>query len=434
MRVLVTAVLLGGASASALAQAPLPAPAVPAPPSDKPVMRIKSFKPQASVSAVQFDPGKVQLTAHNRRWALTHEGKTIKEFGLSERDARQALRLIRQYKLDEVCRIGSGGMEYWLTAGKAPVAPLRAGLRTVSFEPAALRVDRLQGQWCVRDSRRVISAFGPSEADAQKALEVIRAHGFHQAGLVGQVVPTMTVYFGREATSVPVLKVGTSAPEAHKSMPVQRFPRLAMNKDGTPKAVAPRGPGPGLDGLAPPLIAPLASPLPKEKQRPFWHSRADRAVPAPPSPDGRVAFDWRRVELRMGLGQADLTTGGHVLIRFGANSTDARTALSALRYYRCNEMFRLPGDWASQWFVVPQVAPKIMMFGLHADEIKPDKMQVVQVGSRFALAEGERVVLPMGGSAEEAARLLELMQKRHIDRVTRLGPPGEGVAFLLRSR
>jgi hypothetical protein len=413
---------------------------VPPPPSIAPgpeVIKIKAVKPKASTTSQKFDPNKLQLTVKDRHWSLTEDGKTVKDFGLNERDARLALRIIQQLGLDEVGRVGpSVGMEYWLAQGHAPMAPLRAGLRTVQLDPAALRVARVQGQWCVRDERRVISAFGTSEADAQKSLELIKQYRFNQAALLGQTVPSMTVYFGQQSKEVPVLKINRTAADSASpgSMSSPHFPRLAKNKDGTPKMTAPTGPNPGLEGASPPLIAPPTAAAPKEK-RPFWHSRTSLGEQKPASADGRTVFDWRRVEMRVDGGQTDLASGGQVLAHFRGNADDARTALSALRFYRCNELLSLPGDWAGKWFVVPQVAPRTMMFGLQSDTIHPEKMQVVQVGSRYALAEGTKVILPMGGSVEQAAQLLEVMQKNHVDRVTRVGPAGEaGVAFLLRSR
>ncbi len=427
---------LGLAGAGLLAQSP-PAPS-------PPVVRIVQPSKEAAAKigpaparteGRRFDPNKVELSRQDKHWRLVHDGTVLKDFGPSEQDARAALGLIRKLHLDEVTRVGpeGAGMEYWLAGGKAPAAQMRGGMRTVTFDTAAMRVERLSGQWCVRDESRVYCAFGGREADARQALEVMRRHHFTQAGLLGHGAPVMTVFFGQDAPEVPVLKVphASNGPGSSKTMDVQKFPRLVKNPDGSDKKMMPKATS--LDA-SPALIPGPAGPAAvKDRRDTGW--RAKKAEVAA-GPDGRVVFDWRQVHLNQDGGACELAIGTRVLANFDGNSDAARTALSAVRYYRCTEQYSLSSDVAGKWFVVPQVAPRGVMFGMTADPVRPEKMQVVHDGGgRYALAEGERVVLPMAASAGDAARLLEMMQRLHIDRITRLGPPGPGgVAFLLRSR
>src|SRR5438128_466058 len=112
----------------------------------------------AGEGGTRFDPQKAELSYQGRRWRITHDGAVLKDFGSGEQEARHALQVIRQLGLDEVARVGAG-MEYWLAGGKPPAAP-PAGVRTVSFDPGSVRVERLHGQWCVRDGARVLCVFG----------------------------------------------------------------------------------------------------------------------------------------------------------------------------------------------------------------------------------------------------------------------------------
>jgi hypothetical protein len=386
----------------------------------------------ARVGSITFDPARVEVSRKDRRWQLVAEGKVLKDFGAAEQDARLANAIVRKLGLDEVARVGteSQGMEYWLSRGNPPTRPQRGSLRAIELSPSSMRVERMSGQWCVRDEGKVYFAFGDNEADARQALEALRRYHFTQACLIGHPGAMMSVFFGEASPEVPVLR-SSALESAHTpgKLVVGKFPRLAKGPDGAEKKIMPKS-----GGMAPsqPLIPATGKP---HDPRPEQGWRAKRSV-LTPGPDGRVVFDWRQVSLNQAPGACELTIGQNVLASFGPDVESARLTLSALRYYRCSEMLLLPGEVAGKWLVTPTAAPRGVMFGMTADAVRPDKLRVVQDGqSRYALAEGEKVVIPMGTSPQDAARLLEVMRKAHIDRISRLGPIGpDGVAILLRSK
>ena len=140
-----------------------------------------------------FDYRQADIQWLDGRWQLRAGPVWLKDFGRQEADAREAMRLIRELKLTEFGSIGSPRplLEYWLSGGQAPANAL-TGSRRTSFERDSLRVEQVQGQWCVRDARQALFSFGYREDEARQALAIIRKYGFDQVGYIGRPAPVMT--------------------------------------------------------------------------------------------------------------------------------------------------------------------------------------------------------------------------------------------------
>jgi hypothetical protein len=407
------------ATAPALA-APAPAPAQPAPLTEH-------------LQAVR--PDDVRLSWSSRHWQLTQDGQVLKDFGPREQDARRALRLVQQLHLDQYGTVGSPPvMEYWLSSGAAPHSTTRLDLRPVAIDAGSLAVKKDQGRWVMRDKGRVLFEFA-SEADAAQALAVVRKYHFDQVGVVGYSAP-MHVFLG---------KAGEAAMPTEHHEPTH-FTRVAKNSDGTEKKLAPKTaspyagiPQPGLPPVSrvtPPSVGPVQPTL-TSKQSPLWREQPHvSGEPARQPTAERVPFDWRRVEARQEGADWKLVAGGQTLANFGPNVTDARLALSAVRYYRFTEEHRVGGERPLvNYCTASMMAPRGVMLGLNTQVLAPEALQVRQVGEGFVLCSNGAVVMKLGDRREEAARLLEVIKANRYDRLCQLGEPGkQGLALLLRSR
>ncbi len=400
-----------------------------------------------------FDPHAVRLRWENRHWQLMHQGTVLKDFGLREHDARQALRLIHDLKLTEHGTVGSPRpvMEYWLSDGHAPQALALGGLRMLPLNPARLRVEQVNGQWCLGEGGRVLYTFGSSAADARQALAVMQKYHFNQAAVLGQGGPSMVVFLGRPDGESPAPTLAARSGSG-RQINVPRFSRLAKNPDGSPRrertgtagpfagVVAPALPSASPTSPAPPANAGPARPSLTGRQQPLWRAQpapGSRATPAVAATAERVPFDWRQVQLRQGPGgEWKLAAGSLVLADFGPNAQQARLALSALRYYRFTEQWRISGAPPGQgYYVAGGAAPRGLMLGLSGQAFQPEKLEVRPVGQGYALCNGEQVVLSLGARQEEAARALETIRRTHVDQVSKVGEPGkETMTILVRSR
>jgi hypothetical protein len=459
-------------SGSATAQTPLGTrtPLVPAAPPPAPAPAAPGPVPAAATGAVQapgappapggnapapalaenlrsFDPQTAELTWSDRHWRLTAGGAALKDFGPHEAEARQALRLIRDLHLNQYGTVGGPEpvMEYWLSDGHAPQG-LAGRLRTLPFDAAGLRVEPFQGQWCLRDSQRILFNFGQRAADARQALGVVRKYGFTQVGMVGQASPTMLVFLGRQGDQPgagPGLPSTRVHPTSYGHDPAQPTTRTARDLQA-------RYPGAGLDTVVTPALPPLQStPRTARRQREPIQGGQTRETLEPrdqhtlrPQPAGgqgesptRIPFDWRQAQLRREGEAWKLTAGSHMLAEFGHDEAAARQALSAVQHYRFNEHYLVGGPGAHlSYFLVNGQAPRGLMLGVPGQPFQPESVAVQQVGPTWALCAGNQVLLPCGNSPDEARALLAVIHRHQCDHLVRLGGDAAGMTFLVRTR
>lgn len=400
-----------------------------------------------------FDPRAVQLSWHDRRWLLVHQGRTLKDFGPLVEEARLALRLIRELGLNQRGVIGSPvpRLEYWLVDGHAPGPLPRGGMHTFPLEPDHLVAEQTGGQWVVRDANRVLFAFGQYADEARATVALLQKHHFTQVGFVGQVTPAMIVFGGNGQTDFPTIAATHGASASGRQFGPQAFPRPAKNADGTPHPEpmkASRGTQPtGYEGVVQPLVPTLFAPaavraMPVGETPSLvslrtvaFHTRPHfgQETAAPAGQDARRVFDWRQVQLRQENGAWKLAAGGLVLTGFGGDLQQAQMALAAIRYYRFDEV-RSGGDDGPAYCLSHGASPRGLMLGLRGTEVRPDKLDVQRRPEGYAVCQGTLAVLRFGERPEPARQALEAIQRMKLDRVCHIGGDKEGMTILVKTR
>jgi hypothetical protein len=384
----------------------------------------------------RFDPEALRLRGVQGRWIL-HEGdKQLKDLGPVEADARQALRLIRDLGLNEYGLIGSPRpvLEYWLCDGKAPSGINRQGMRVVPLTLEDLTVANQFGQWAIKDKVRALLAFN-TEAEARQALALFQKHRFTQVGLLGMGVPIMTVFFGPSDARA-------TLQNGRKELSPTRIPRTTKSSEESARKDGPRTPSNALESVMTAIPNPaVGKPAPSlaERNKPLWRTE-QRLTPSQPivqaeaDNEGRVAHDYRNIQLKHDGGEWSLVMGTQRLANFGPHVSDARLAQSALRYYRCTEHYRLGGAFAGRWVPVVPSSPSGVMFGLGAMHVDPEKLEVKEISGQYTLAENGTVRVVIGPRRQDAQEVLEMMQRYQTDRICRIGQGPEAMAFLVRSK
>ncbi|HZT78622.1 MAG TPA: hypothetical protein VFA26_00250, partial [Gemmataceae bacterium] len=219
-----TAVVVGaGAAAAQIPPSPWPsAPPAPAPfnpgslgPTSGPLGSFVPAQPGAPPRAAEpARPFEEQLTPFDWRltdlrwgeqgWQLVAGDVVLKDFGRREHDGTEALRIIRELRLNQRGTVGSPRpiMEYWLSDGQAPQGPV-SGARTLPIDRNTLRVEKVLGHWWLRDSARGYFNFGIHEDDARQALAVMQHHRFSRVALVGQALPLMLIFLAEPDAATP---------------------------------------------------------------------------------------------------------------------------------------------------------------------------------------------------------------------------------------
>ncbi len=401
---------------------------------------------QSPENLVSFDNLRVDLSWANNHWQLKSGDVVLKDFGRRELEAHQALRLIRELHLTQRGTIGSPNpvMEYWLCGGRAPQG-LTPGLRTVALDPSSLRVEQDQGQWVLRDPRRVLFNFGRSEAEARQAQALIQKYGFSQLALIGQAAPTMMVFLSqptdRLATQTLPNGASLSPPASQPHGPTAPTPDVMAKLTG------------GVNTLVTPTVPPLRetahqaqgprSPLggiPAHDLQLAHHTllSPEKTIPGLGELSNKVPFDWRQVKLIQEGASWKLKVYGHQLADFGPDHVSAQRAFDTVRYYRFSEQCFVGGPQPCfSYYLVnggaPQGSPS--WYGTQAQAFQPEKLQVKQIGPRWAIVTSDQPLIQLNDKPEEAKQLLEVIQRNRFDRLCRIGPDDEhSLTYFVRSR
>jgi hypothetical protein len=330
-----------------------------------------------------FDYSLLQLRRVEGHWHLMTGETLLKDLGTSEADAREALAVIHELKLSQRGVIGTRApvLEYWLADRAAPRGLIRSECLQTIDRPT-LRIEAVEGQWILRDARKVWFNFGRFEADARQALAVFERYPFDRVGYVGWAAPVL-IYFV-EGTDTPTMPSG-KAPAAYP--PINAM-QLWQVRQLTP-------------------ISPLAF--------------------NPTTGEEREAVDWRRAALRHDGNSWKLTIDTEVLADFGTGETDAREALRTVQHYRFTERC-LIGASAKPvvYYLVNGQAPHGLRFGGRNTSFDPRRLTVRQVDGQWMIYEAERPLVPGGDSEQDAKQLLKAIQKYGFDNWCEIGDPKRG--------
>src|SRR5262249_22155645 len=123
-------------------------------------------------------------------WAGT---QLLKDFGPLEREASEALRLIRNLNFSQYGTIAGATppFEFWLSDGEGAKGGLVVK-NVIPFNNRTLRIEQIVGAWMIRDDRQFLYNFGNAEDAARQALAIMQKYGFNQLGIVGVPKPAMT--------------------------------------------------------------------------------------------------------------------------------------------------------------------------------------------------------------------------------------------------
>jgi len=151
--------------------------------------------PAIAEDCIAFDWQKAEVKQINGSWKIVVGSMWLLDFASSQAEARRALQIITYYKMNSQCFVGrpNPGMEYYLTSGASPQGAL-AGEDAIPFDPARIQVQQISGTWKVVEGTHWILDFGSSQANANKALQIMQNYGFTNICFVGRPGPSMTYF------------------------------------------------------------------------------------------------------------------------------------------------------------------------------------------------------------------------------------------------
>lgn len=375
---------------------------------------------QPPADLIRFNCRLADLQSVGGHWFLVAGNVRIKDLGISEPDAREVLRLIRDLGLNQYGTVGKPRpiLEYWLADGHAPRGST-ASRRLTAFDPETLRAEVAAGRWCLRDDRQILFTFGFSADDARQALAVLRQYGFNRVGYVGEPAPAMMFFlscpeqpFGPQASAPANTLFGAAMPEpTGQPAGVTDLAQLGASSASESSIVR---------ATMPPPVT-LASCEP-----------ASRAV----APVEGVAMDWRDASLEHGPDDWRLMSGGRCLAHFGGNEQPAREVLRLVQDYRCTEFCRVGRSEAVlSYFLADGHAPRGPAFGFQSVAFCPEALNVQQLAGGWIICAANEPLLACGTSFDDAAEALQALQRHQFDHLIRVnGAEATGLHFFVKER
>lgn len=317
------------------------------------------------------------------RWQIANGLKPVREFGGSQTDAEEFVRLLRELKPTEWGVIGTDRVvvEYGLNrsmingvAVDRATAPAFTPKTSVNIDLSSARVETVRGVWVLRDDDNILLNFGKSQADAEQAIGVIRKYGFNRIAQVGPASGGATVLFAQPETASVRPKAAGGLAELNRQYQEQKLARTGLE------------------------------------------------VPAAGAAGGeKFAIDPKACEIRRDRdGHWVLAHGTEVLANFGASEWSARDALKLVQEQRFTEFCRFNADVT--FFLVNGQPPTRVPFAVQAVRFDTGTLAVKAASNgKFGVYEGMGRLLFTCDTDKEAKALVATMQYYGFDTSCQMG-------------
>jgi len=316
-----------------------------------------------------LDAGAVNIRSNAEHWLLVAGPHVLANFGKDQAAAEEARLAVRELKPTDWASIGSAGLHYGLTGGKANALNLSVK-QSVPIDLKSVRAAAVRGVWVLKDEANILVNFGLAKHDAEQAAAVIQKYGFNRLGRVGFPNPTFQYLFA-EPVDFKATRPNVGGPSAlHQAAAEQ-----ALNRTGIPV------PGVGFVGE-------------------------------------RIVIDPRRIDIRKDGGEYKLVSGNDVLGRFGPSEWSARDALKFIQDSRFTEFCKI-GE--TTFFLIDGKPPTKVPFNVQGRSFDPKNVKARNLDGRFGVYDGSGRLIFSCTTAEEAEQTAKAIQGFGFDTVCRLG-------------
>ncbi len=390
---------------------------------------------------ISFDYNQAIVKEVGGHWKIVVGGMWLKDFGNKESEARQALKIIKHYKMNSLCFVGrpDPSMEYYLVDGKAPVGPM-VGEDAIPFNPDTAEAKEIGGRWKIVDGAHWILDFADKKSEADTALKIIKKYKFSYICFVGRPGASMTYFrvdpptfrlvlpglvgkvfvpptedcikfnpdnvrtkrFGDRWTlvdgSMSLLDFGENRDECRRALRIIK--EYGLNSQcfvGRPdpsmtyylaNGLAPRGPIPGEDS---------------------------------------IGFNPADIEVKQIDGRWKIVEDDHWIMDFGDKQSEANTALWIIKKYGFTRICFVGRPNPSMTYFRAEKLP------LHEDCVRFDyrNLELQQIGGSWKIVEGGHWLLDFGSNKHEAELALKTIQHYKMNSHCFVGRPHPSMDYWL---
>lgn len=152
-------------------------------------------------------------------------------------------------------------------------------------------------------------------------------------------------------------------------------------------------------------------------------------------PEDRIAFNRDNVTVGQFGGRWKVVEGNHWMIDTGASKAEADRIVEIIRHYKLRSMCFVGrptcGDVTPMmyWLTDSEGAPSGSLSGEDAIAFDPTKLQVIDVGGRWKVAEGAHWLLDFGPGHGNAVAALHFIRKYGFNEMCFVGRPGPSMTY-----
>jgi len=168
--------------------------------------RLDNSGPPFPQNCICFKPGSIAVEQEGGRYRLVERDAGVNtwilDFGARGEEAGVAAKTIQHYNFNQLCTVGKSAdgrgpeMQYFTVDGSSTAAH-REGEDAISFDPNLVAARFVQGRWkVVEGADHWMLDFNEREADARRAVEIIKYYNFTRVCYVGRPGAPM-MYFTR---------------------------------------------------------------------------------------------------------------------------------------------------------------------------------------------------------------------------------------------
>jgi hypothetical protein len=128
----------------------------------------------------------------NNRWKVVDGNSWLFDTDQSQAEADMIVKIIKQYKINQSCYVARPNppFSYLKVNNQSPTGAV-VGEDCISFNPANLTVKLVNGNWTITDGNSLLFNFGAKQAEAIKAVCIIKKYGFTKTCYVGRPGPSL---------------------------------------------------------------------------------------------------------------------------------------------------------------------------------------------------------------------------------------------------
>ncbi len=308
----------------------------------------------------------------------------------------------------------------------------------IPFDYRQAVVQKIGGRWKIVVGNMLLLDFGANEAEARRALEIIKHYKMNKQCFVGRPDPSMVYYLaddqapaGKKAGEdcigfnpdrIEVAEIGGRYKIVEGNRWILDF---GDNEDEANNSLA------IIRNYGFQYICFVGRPDPSMSYFRKGRRDGDRNLIC-------TLFDYRSAEITIDkMGNWTIVDRAQVLLNFGDKQVDAEKALAIIKHYRMNQQCYIQEGKIGrlmEYYLVNGDAPIGAIEGEDCISFNPERVNVKKIEGRWKIVEGNHWILDFGDNEHEANNSLAIIRNYGFQYICFVGRPDPSMIYFRRDK